>query len=241
MRRFALIGRPLGHSASASYFSAKFAEEGIDAEYFLHELESIEQVEGLRGTLCGMNVTIPYKKAIIPYLKSISEEAKAVGAVNCVKFDAEGGMHGYNTDVEGIRFTLSRFGSLRGRKALVLGSGGASAAVLYVLGEMGVECCVVSRDVERGDLTYEALTPDLVRGYTIIVNATPVGMYPHVTECPPIPYHALGGEHILFDLIYNPSQTEFLLRGAAHGAMTVGGNEMFCCQAEASWRIWNEE
>ncbi|MBQ7856818.1 MAG: shikimate dehydrogenase [Alistipes sp.] len=239
MKHYALIGRPLGHSASAAYFSAKFAAEAIDADYSLCELADIAEVESLRGRLSGMNVTIPYKKAIIPYLASISEEARGVGAVNCVKFDSEGAMHGYNTDVEGIRATLSRFGDLRGRRALVLGSGGAAAAVLYVLRECGVECCTVSRSAERGDVTYEQITPATLQEYHIIVNATPTGMYPHTDEAPQLPYEALGEEHILFDLIYNPDPTEFLLRGAAQGAKTVGGSEMFRCQAEASWRIWN--
>ena len=241
MKHYALIGRPLGHSASASYFSKKFATEAIDAAYTLCELEDISQVEALRGRLHGMNVTIPYKKAIIPYLASISKEAESVGAVNCVKFDAEGAMHGYNTDVEGIRATLAPFGDLRGKRALVLGSGGAAAAVLYVLNEAGVKCCTVSRSADKGDITYEQITAEVIQRYDIIVNATPIGMYPHVDEAPQLPYEAIGEGHILFDLIYNPDPTKFLLRGAANGAKTVGGSEMFRCQAEASWRIWNQK
>lgn len=241
MKHYALIGRPLGHSASASYFSKKFATEAIDAAYTLCELEDISQVEALRGRLHGMNVTIPYKKAIIPYLASISKEAESVGAVNCVKFDAEGAMHGYNTDVEGIRATLAPFGDLSGKRALVLGSGGAAAAVLYVLNEAGVKCCTVSRSADKGDITYEQITAEVIQRYDIIVNATPIGMYPHVNEAPQLPYEAIGEGHILFDLIYNPDPTKFLLRGAANGAKTVGGSEMFRCQAEASWRIWNQK
>ena len=241
MKHYALIGRPLGHSASASYFSKKFATEGIDADYTLCELEDISQVEALRGRLHGMNVTIPYKKAIMPYLASISKEAESVGAVNCVKFDTEGAMHGYNTDVEGIRATLAPFGDLKGKRALVLGSGGAAAAVLYVLNEAGVKCCTVSRSADKGNITYEQITAEVIQQYDIIVNATPIGMYPHVDEAPQLPYEAIGEGHILFDLIYNPDPTEFLLRGAANGAKTVGGSKMFGCQAEASWRIWDQE
>lgn len=241
MKHFGLIGTPLGHSASADYFGAKFASEGICAEYSLYEIADIADVESLRGTLVGMNVTIPYKKAIIPYLASISEEAKAVGAVNCVRIDSAGRMHGYNTDVEGIRATLSPYAEqLRGEQALVLGSGGASAAVAYVLREMGVQSQTVSRTIGRGDLTYEQLDESKISSVRLIVNTTPVGMFPAVTDSPNIPYQYLSSRHLLFDVVYNPRETEFLRRGAKQGALVVGGYEMFCRQAEASWRIWND-
>ncbi len=241
MKHFGLIGLPLGHSASADYFGAKFTSEGIDAEYSLYELANISEVESLRGVLSGMNVTIPYKKAIIPYLATISEEARAIGAVNCVRLDATGAMHGYNTDVEGIRATLAPYAEqLRGRRALVLGSGGAAAAVVYVLRELEMSYQVVSRDSTRGDITYEAVDASLLSSITLIVNTTPVGMHPAVEQCPGICYEALSSQHLLFDVIYNPRQTEFLRRGLAAGAQVVGGYEMFCRQAEASWRIWND-
>lgn len=241
MRYFGLIGYPLGHSASAEYFGAKFASEGIDAEYSLYEMADVSQVTSLRAKLSGMNVTIPYKKAIIPYLSTITAEAEAVGAVNCVRIDASGAMHGHNTDVDGIRATLAPYmESLRGRRALILGSGGASAAVRYVLCEACMECMVVSRDKERGDITYEEIDEQVIRSVVLIVNTSPLGMFPAVDTFPDIPYQYLTSQHLLFDVVYNPRQTEFLRRGAMAGAQVVGGYEMFCRQAEASWQIWND-
>ena len=238
MKHYGLIGYPLGHSASAAYFTAKFSSQSIDAEYTLYPIENIAGVETLRNTLSGFNVTIPYKKAIIPYLTTITPEAAAVGAVNCVKIDARGAMHGYNTDVIGIRATLAPY-DLRGKRALVLGTGGASAAVVYVLKELGAEVTVVSRTASEGVITYSEVTLEVIASTTLIVNATPVGMYPHTDQTPELPYSALGRQHILFDLIYNPAVTKFLSLGADRGAVIIGGEQMFCSQAEASWEIWN--
>ena len=238
MKEFGLIGRPLGHSASASYFAEKFAAQSIDAHYALYELESIERVETLRGKLCGFNVTIPYKKQILPYLATISEEAAKVGAVNCVNIDSKGDMHGYNTDVVGIRATLSGY-DLMGRKALILGTGGAAAAVQFVLEELGMDVVSVSRTAGENRMTYSEVTDEVIASTTLIVNATPVGMYPHTDEAPELPYSALTANHILFDLIYNPAKTLFLERGEQQGAKVLSGDEMFRRQAEASWEIWN--
>ena len=238
MKHYGLIGYPLGHSASATYFTAKFSSQSIDAEYPLYPIEGIAGVETLRNILSGFNVTIPYKKAIIPYLTTITPEAAAVGAVNCVKIDASGTMHGHNTDVIGIRATLAPY-DLRGKRALVLGTGGASAAVVYVLKELGAEVTVVSRTASEGVITYSEVTLEVIASTTLIVNATPVGMYPHTDQAPKLPYNALGEQHILFDLIYNPAVTKFLSLGAERGAVTIGGEQMFSSQAEASWEIWN--
>ena len=238
MKHYGLIGRPLGHSASAKYFTEKFTAQAIDAQYSLYELQSIEQVEPLRHKLSGFNVTIPYKKQIIPYLTTISDEAAEVGAVNCVKLDSDGNMHGYNTDVVGIRATLSPY-DLKGRKALILGTGGAAAAVLFVLKQLGIEVVSVSRTAGEDRITYSEITPDVVSSTTLIVNATPVGMSPHIDEAPEIPYDLLTPNHILFDLIYNPEKTLFLACGEMLGATVIGGGEMFRRQAEASWEIWN--
>ena len=238
MKHYGLIGRPLGHSASAKYFTEKFTAQAIDAQYSLYELQSIEQVEPLRHKLYGFNVTIPYKKQIIPYLTTISDEAAKVGAVNCVKLDSDGNMHGYNTDVVGIRATLSPY-DLKGRKALILGTGGAAAAVLFVLKQLGMEVVSVSRTAGEDRITYSELTPDVVSSTTLIVNATPVGMSPHIDEAPEIPYDLLTPNHILFDLIYNPEKTLFLARGEMLGATVIGGGKMFRRQAEASWEIWS--
>ena len=239
MKKFGLIGRPLGHSASASYFADKFATQSIDAQYALYELESIEQVESLRGQLCGFNVTIPYKKQILPYLATISEEAAKVGAVNCVKIDDSGVMHGYNTDVVGIRATLAGL-DLAGRKALILGTGGAAAAVQFVLEQLGMEVTYVSRTAAENRITYNEVTGEVIASTTLIVNATPVGMFPHIYEAPDLSYYALTANHILFDLIYNPAKTLFLKLGEERGAKVLGGDEMFRRQAEASWQIWND-
>lgn len=240
MKHFGLIGYPLIHSFSAGYFNEKFIRERIDAEYSLLEIASIDELGNKVRNLTGFNVTIPYKKAVIPYLAHISDEARVIGAVNCVKVDSEGGLHGYNTDVEGIRATLAQCGDLLGVKAIVLGSGGAAAAVKFVLKETGIDFLTVSRSSDRGNCTYQDLTGDIIRGHRLIVNTTPLGMFPETDTMPDMPYSALTDGHILFDLIYNPEQTRFLQEGASRGARTFNGREMFVRQAEASWRIWNQ-
>lgn len=239
MRLFGLIGRPLGHSLSASYFTEKFRREGIDAEYRPYELPSIEAIDSLPGDIEGFNVTIPYKRAVIPRLDAISPEAAAIGAVNCV-VSKEGRRTGCNTDVVGIRRTLDLLtGDEEIKGALVLGTGGASAAVQYVLAERGIPFMIVSRDAARGNITYEELDAGVMAECRLIINTTPVGMYPNVDEAPNLPYDLLDGRHRLFDLVYNPQQTRFLQLGQAAGALTVDGMRMFVEQAEASWRIWN--
>ena len=239
MKHYGLVGYPLGHSLSAKYFNEKFGHEGIDADYALAEIVSIEELPAATARMSGFNVTIPYKKAVMPFLARISDEAAAAGAVNCVRREKDGSLSGFNTDIEGIRATLASFGDLRGIKALVLGSGGAAAAVRYVLRERGVDFLTVSRTKERGDAVYADLTEECVAEHRLIINATPVGMYPAVNDAPALPYGAITAGHILFDLIYNPARTKFLAFGAAQGAQTVGGQQMFVRQAEASWRIWN--
>ena len=238
MKHFGLIGYPLGHSASAAYFTDKFSRESIDAEYTLYEIENITALDGIKGGLSGFNVTIPYKKAVIPYLATISPEAEAIGAVNCVKVDSKGLLHGYNTDAVGIRATLLPY-DLCGQRAIILGTGGAAAAVKYVLQELAMEVVMVSRNTSQNVITYEQISEDIVYSTRLIVNATPVGMFPNIDNAPQLPYHAIGKSHILFDLIYNPAQTRFLALGAAQGATTIGGGEMFRRQAEASWEIWS--
>lgn len=236
MKHFALIGFPLGHSLSANYFGEKFVKEGVVADYTLLPIESVEEVLPHCEYLSGFNVTIPHKQAIIPLLSAISEEAQAVGAVNCVKVTPDGLM-GYNTDVVGIRKSLEGV-SLEGAKALVLGTGGASKAVQYVLREGGAEVKVVSRTKGAGDVTYADLTEEIVRNSDIIVNATPIGMFPHIDSAPELPYSALSSKHTLFDCVYNPCQTRFLQLGAERGATTIDGMAMFEAQAEASWEIF---
>lgn len=239
MKHYGLVGYPLGHSLSAKYFNDKFARESIAADYTLAEIVSVKDLPMATAHMSGFNVTIPYKKAVMPFLARISDEAAAVGAVNCVRRERDGSLSGFNTDIEGIRATLASFGDLHGIKALVLGSGGAAAAVRYVLREQGVVFLTVSRTKERGDSVYADLTEECVAEHRLIINATPVGMYPATDEAPALPYCAITARHILFDLIYNPVQTKFLALGAAQGARIFNGHEMFVRQAEASWRIWS--
>lgn len=238
MKHFALIGYPLGHSLSASYFAEKFAREGIDAEYSPLPMERVEDILPHCAKLSGFNVTIPHKQTIMPLLAEISEEAKAVGAVNCVKVTPQG-LVGYNTDIIGIRKSLEGI-TLEGAKAIVLGTGGASKAVQYVLREGGAEVAVVSRSQGAADLTYENLNEELIASCDIIVNTTPLGMFPNVENAPEIPYSALSSKQTLFDCVYNPRITKFLRLGAEHGAHTIDGLTMFYAQAEASWKIWNQ-
>ena len=237
MRRFALIGYPLGHSLSASYFGEKFAREGIDAEYSSLAIERAEEVLPHCEHLSGFNVTIPHKQTIMPFLSAISEEAQAIGAVNCVKVTPDG-LEGYNTDVVGIRKSLEGV-TLEGAKALVLGTGGASKAVQYVLRTSGAEVKVVSRTEGAADLTYSDLSEELIADTDIIVNTTPLGMFPNTDSAPALPYSALSAKHTLFDCVYNPRLTKFLQLGAERGAKTIDGLTMFYAQAEASWEIWN--
>jgi shikimate dehydrogenase len=238
MKHFALIGFPLGHSLSASYFGEKFAREGIDAEYSPLAIERAEEVLPHCERLSGFNVTIPHKQAIMPFLSAISEEAQAISAVNCVKVTPDG-LEGYNTDVVGIRKSLEGV-TLEGAKALVLGTGGASKAVQYALREGGAEVKVVSRTKGSADLTYEELSEELIANTDIIVNTTPLGMFPNIDTAPALPYSALSTKQTLFDCVYNPRQTKFLRLGTEQGARTIDGLTMFYAQAEAAWQIWNE-
>ena len=236
MKHFALIGFPLGHSLSAKYFAEKFSTEGIEADYTPLPIESAEEVLPHCEHLAGFNVTIPHKQAIIPLLATISEEAQEIGAVNCVKVTPDG-LEGYNTDVIGICKSLEGV-TLEGAKALVLGTGGASKAVQYVLRKGGAEVKVVSRTPGVADLTYNDLSEECIAECDIIVNTTPLGMFPNVDCAPELPYSALSVKHTLFDCVYNPRQTKFLQLGAERGARTIDGLTMFHAQAEASWEIW---
>ena len=244
MRRFGLIGKKLGHSFSARYFAEKFEREGLqDCDYSLYELPEIECVKEfmLKPNLVGFNVTIPYKQQVIPYLNDLHPQAAEVGAVNCVKILPDGRKIGYNTDVDGVRVSLNKLlGGDKVESALILGTGGAAQAVDYVLRERGIELKVVSRDKSRGDLTYDELTQDVLSAHRLIINASPVGMFPACDDAPAIPYAMLSGSHYLFDLVYNPLVTRFMELGAAQGAKTLSGIDMLYAQAESAWRIWNE-
>lgn len=243
MLSYGLIGHPLGHSFSARFFAEKFSAEGISARYDNYDLADISEVEKLRS-LDGFNVTIPYKQAILPYLAGLSTEAQAIGAVNTVRV-VDGRFYGYNTDAIGFQQSLRAFLGTEGTvsKAFVLGTGGASKAVGYVLQQMGIPYRRVSRTAKDDSLTYADL-PLLMQpdegARTLIVNCTPLGTYPHVDTCPDIPYHLLGESHMLYDLVYNPEETLFLRHGRQRGCSVKNGLDMLHRQAIAAWQIWTD-
>ena len=246
MDKYGLIGYPLGHSFSISYFNQKFKDENIDAVYENFEIPSIDllpEVLDSNPNLKGLNVTIPYKQKVIPFLDNISPEARAIGAVNVIKVIHEGKktrLKGYNSDV--IGFTQSIEPMLEPRyhkKALILGTGGASKAIDYGLKSLGIETVFVSRYERPDTIQYDKITPEVVKEYNVIVNCTPLGMFPHTEECPQLPYEAMDSHTILYDLIYNPDQTLFMRKGAEHGADVKNDLEMLLLQAFASWEFWH--
>ena len=247
MDKYGLVGYPLGHSFSRDFFNEKFKNEGIDAEYVNFEIPSIERFPEIiteNANLCGLNVTIPYKEKIIPYMDELSEEARHIGAVNVVRIGMRKGkpyLKGFNSDVIGFTRSIEPLLEPIHRKALILGTGGASKAVHYGLHRLGIETRFVSRNPKEDSLTYPQLTPEIMDEYKVIVNCTPVGMYPHTEECPALPYTAIGRNHLLYDLVYNPEETLFLRKGREHGAITKNGLEMLILQAYAGWEFWHSE
>ena len=240
MRHFGIIGYPLHHSFSAKYFSQKFEQENIDAEYSLYPLDKDEWTKGERlmellNSLDGMNVTMPYKQAIIPYLDRLDDTAAAVGAVNVVCRRV-----GYNTDCIGFMESIRPILRDTDHKALVLGTGGASKAVCYGLKQLGILPTLVSRTPKDGMTGYDDLTEALMEEHTVIVNCTPLGMVPDTESYPPIPYEFISAQHLLFDCIYNPEETVFLKKGRAQGATIQNGMEMLTGQEKAAWMIWNK-
>lgn len=247
MDKYGLIGYPLGHSFSISYHNQRFADEGINAKYVNFEIPSIDDLPEILSSnpeLKGLNVTIPYKEKIMEFLDYVSPEARAIGAVNVVKVIHQGKkilLKGYNSDVIGFTQSIEPMLEDCHRKALILGTGGASKAISYGLKSLGIETVFVSRYERPGTIQYEAITPDIIKEYKIIVNCTPVGMYPKTEECPKLPYEAMDEHTILYDLIYNPDETLFMKRGAQYGAQTKNGLEMLLLQAFASWEFWNSK
>lgn len=245
MEKYGLIGYPLVHSFSISYFNQKFIDEKIDAVYENFEIPTIDllpEVIDSNPDLRGLNVTIPYKQKVMPFLDAISQEAMAIGAVNVIKVTREGGksrLKGYNSDVIGFTKSIESMLEKFHKKALILGTGGASKAVDYGLKSLGLETVFVSRYQRPGTIQYEDITPDIIKEYNVIVNCTPCGMYPHTEECPKLPYEAMDNRTILYDLIYNPDTTLFMKKGAEHGANTKNGLEMLLLQAFASWDFWH--
>ena len=247
MDKYGLIGYPLGHSFSISYFNQKFADEGINATYENFEIPSIDDLPEIIDrypNLRGLNVTIPYKEKVIPFLDSISPEARAIGAVNVIRVVHQKNktlLKGYNSDVIGFTKSIKPMLDPKWhKKALILGTGGASKAINYGLKSLGIEPVFVSRYERPGTIQYQSITPEVVREYNVIVNCTPMGMYPHTDECPQLPYEAMDSHTILYDLIYNPDQTLFMRNGAKYGAEVKNGLEMLLLQAFASWEFWHE-
>ena len=242
MKRYGLIGHPLKHSQSRFFFNEKFEYEGLDCVYQNFDLKSVEEIHEVMEKypdLCGFNVTIPYKEAIITLLDEIDDVAKEIGAVNVVTIK-DGKLKGYNSDVYGFEKLLER--ATNGKiidHALVLGTGGASKAVQYVLNQKGIPYSTVSRNAERGDFTYNTLNDDILRQNHLIINTTPLGMAPQVDNFPDIHYQALSNKHILIDLIYNPKETAFMELGKSWGAKVYNGMQMFEEQAKKTWEIFN--
>lgn len=249
MDTYGLIGFPLKHSFSAKFFAEKFLREGIDAEYLNFEIEDIHEIRRVilfHQHMKGLNVTIPYKEKVLPFLHDISPEAEKIGAVNAIKVDRKPGdmyfyrLTGYNTDYIGFRDSLSPLlNPAVHRKALILGTGGASKAVAQALQDLNIDWQYVSRTPQGNRLTYDMLTPEIMSTHQLIVNASPVGTFPHSDACPDIPYQLLTADHLLYDLVYNPEETLFLKKGKAQGTVTKNGREMLEIQAAAAWEIWN--
>ena len=278
MNTYGLIGYPLGHSFSRKFFTEKFEKEGIDAQYLNFEIPSIEEFPEIiknNPELRGLNVTIPYKQQVMQYLDEISEEAKAIGAVNVVRIERpspqpspimgretmrnagnkpdglpikgdmseglRGSLIGYNSDVIGFVESIKPLLKPHHKKALILGTGGASKAIRYGLEEkLGMKTLFVSRSAREGMITYEEVTAEVLKEYEVIVNCSPVGMYPHVDECPALPYEAMNENNLLYDLVYNPLETLFMKKGAEQGATVKNGLEMLHLQAIASWKFWEK-
>lgn len=241
MKKYALIGKKLGHSFSPSFFQAYFEEHNIDAQYELIELDSLENVRERLDGLHGCNVTIPYKEEIIPYLDELSEEAKAIGAINVIEFSDEK-LIGHNSDAHGFHQSIKPFLTFAHERALILGTGGASKAVAYVLKKIGLDLFYISRNPHgENQFSYDEINANMISSCKMIVNTTPVGMYPDTDALIPLPYQYLTDEHLLVDLVYNPRKTRFLSVGEANGATILNGETMLKEQALKAYRIWNKD
>ncbi len=241
MKRYGLIGYPLKNSFSANYFNKKFADGNIDALYQNFALNNIEEFNALITEyidLAGINVTIPYKQQIIPFLNHLDPIAQKINAVNTIKFK-NNQLIGYNTDYWGFKKSILPLLKEWHQSALILGSGGAANAVKYVFDNLGIKYTTISRNPENG-LTYEELDKSVLRAHQIIINCTPLGMFPNIEECPPIPYQHITNLHLVYDLIYLPDETLFLKNSRLNNAVTKNGLEMLAYQAEKAWQIWNE-
>jgi shikimate dehydrogenase len=242
MTKYGIIGYPLGHSFSKGFFTEKFARESIDAQYLNFEIPDVAMLSDVlrdNPELRGLNVTLPHKQTVIPLLDEMSEEAMEIGAVNVIRV-RNGKLKGFNSDIIGFTNSIMPLLQPHHRKALVLGTGGASKAIRVGLNRLGIEWTYVSRSPRDGMVTYEDITAKTLQEYTVIVNCSPVGMFPKVDAAPAIPYELLSPQHLLFDCVYNPEETLFMKKGRKQGATVKNGLEMLHLQAAASWNFWNE-
>lgn len=239
--RYGLLGKNISYSFSQGYFTQKFKDLGlVDHSYENFDLQEITEFSEIlsQNRLKGLNVTIPYKEAVIPYLDDMDGQAREIGAVNTIKFTKQG-LKGFNTDAYGFKTSLKPFLKPHHTKALVLGTGGASKAINFVLNELGIANTFVSRTKKTGQFTYDELNKDIIETHTVIINCTPLGTHPNVSEKPNLSYQFVGSDHLLYDLIYNPEKTTFLAMGEANGAAICNGLSMLRYQAEKAWKIWN--
>lgn len=243
MRKFGLLGKNISYSFSRNYFENKFKNENIVnvtyENFDISTIESFPVIISETKNLRGLNVTIPYKEAIIPLLDKLDPTAKNIGAVNTIKITKKGLLKGYNTDYYGFKNSLKPLLKKQHKKALILGTGGASKAVAYALKKLNIEYRFVSRTLTGNTIKYESLNKDIIASHLIIINCTPLGTFPNITDCPNIPYNFLTKDHILYDLIYNPEETQFLKNGIPRGCTVTNGLKMLQLQAEKSWKIWN--
>jgi len=243
MSKFGLIGKHIDYSFSRSHFTKKFENEGLAHSYENFDIDTIEEFKAIissTSNLKGLNVTIPYKEAVIPYLTKLDKRAKKIGAVNTIKVTTKGELIGYNTDYYGFKKSIEPHLKSHHKKALILGTGGASKAIAYALKQLGKDYYFVSRKAsELSRYTYDTLNEDIISEHQIIVNCTPLGTHPNTNACPNIPYDGITKEHLLYDLIYNPSETKFLSIGHLKGATICNGSNMLELQAEKAWDIWN--
>ena len=243
-KQFGLVGKNIDYSFSKKYFTEKFEKENlINHSYQNFDIHSVFEITQIvkNPNLCGLNVTIPYKEEIIPFLDKISKKAKKIGAVNTIKITKKRKLKGYNTDFFGFQKSLSSLLNEHHKKALILGTGGASKAVAFALKKLGIQYSFVSQKLRRDYLSYEKLNEAIFQEYQIIINCTPLGTFPDINSCPNIPYNLLNSNHIVFDLVYNPEETIFLQKAKQNGATTKNGMEMLVFQAEKAWEIWNKK
>lgn len=241
--KYGLVGKNIAYSFSRAHFTAKFENEQLPYTYVNFDIDSIAEFQEIliQDDVRGLNVTIPYKEQVIPLLDKIHKTASEIGAVNTIKFLASGKTKGYNTDYYGFKKSIAPFLKPHHKKALILGTGGASKAIAYALQNLGISFDYVSRTPQtKAKYVYSDLTEAIISSHTLIINCTPVGTHPDVNQCPDIPYDGITKDHLLFDLIYNPIQTKFLICGEIKGATTCNGDKMLEYQAEKAWQIWNK-